>query len=190
MKLFIPFIVVVFLMSCGVKNELRINTSEEDPIHNQLTCSFGDMQWQPYNGKIGRPKYEKVIMPVKYSAFQLDENQLKQEMNAIKDLELPIITVPINGRCFQLELRPSGAMSPELAAKYPEIQSYRGFNVENRGEYASVDYDGKYIRVSVETTEGNYFIEPFELENGTFYLMFHKDDSGIPKVPFEQPIKK
>lgn len=150
-----------------------------------VSCGAGGLLWHVVNKDIGKPKYAGLHMPKKFMAYTIDSSQLQSFFENVRVMKAATITIPVNGVCQTYRLMPSNTMSEELQAKYPEIQSYRGINTQNSNEYASVDYDGKFLKCRIETADGAIIIDPFQMNSGTYYLHYHIKDTGVPKVPFE-----
>ncbi|MBX9449631.1 MAG: hypothetical protein KL787_07945 [Taibaiella sp.] len=171
---------LVFLLSCSQSK--KIISSAGNP---EVVCATGSLKWHQVSSPIGSPVNKQLILPKSYTAYQIDESELRTLMTLVKSGEEEVITLPVNGECLTFRLVPSGVMSPELAEKFPELQSYRGIGTGQASDLASIDYDGKLLRVSVSTGRGTFILDPFEMEDGTYYLMFDKKNSGIPKVKYE-----
>ncbi len=187
-KYFLSLLVLLASMSCKVKKETQ--GTDNIPTENmKAACNTDILYWKEYEKEKPQPRFVNKYLPTQYQTYQLNPEDLKTVMNKIKNQKLTVLNIPVYGDCIGFELKPSNVMSPELAAKFPELQSYRGFALQDKAITASIDYDGKVIRIAVETMKGSYFLEPFESDLGTFYLAFDKNNSGIPKVPFEQPKK-
>lgn len=188
-KYFLSLLVLLATMSCKVKKETQ--TVTENHMDNPSdVCNTDVLYWKEYGGDKPKPRFVNKYLPTQYQTYQLNTVDLQTVMNKIKTQKLTILNLPVYGECVSFELKPSNVMSPELAAKFPELQSYRGFSQKDKTISASIDYDGKVVRIAIETMKGSFFLEPFESDLGTFYLAFDKNNSGIPKVPFEQPQKK
>lgn len=124
--------------------------------------------------------------PTEYQAFKVNPQELKVFMQQVKSKQVREITVPLDGRCVTFLLRPSNVLSPELAEKYPELQSFQGIGKRNNNETAQIDFDGEQIRVMAQLAEGEFVLDPFKLEQGLVYLSFNAKNSGVPKRPFKK----
>lgn len=188
-KYFLSLLVLLAAMSCKVKKETQA-TNGNSMENQSVVCPTDVLNWKVYGAAKPQPKFVNKYLPTQYQIYQLNREDLQTVMNKIKTQKLTVLNLPVYGECISFELKPSKVMSPELAAKFPELQSYRGFAQQDKAVTASIDYDGKVIRIAVETMKGSFILEPFESDLGTFYLAFDKNNSGIPKVPIEQPKKK
>ncbi|MGB3467815.1 MAG: reprolysin-like metallopeptidase, partial [Cyclobacteriaceae bacterium] len=111
----------------------------------------------------GQQKIWKEISGRKSTADQfqrklsLDKNALNQslERSGKKTIQLPLP----DGSNVIFQLTPNSVMSPELAAKYPEIKSYNGLSLDG-GLKAKVDFNGTALYASVRTEEGTVYIDP------------------------------
>lgn len=170
---------LIFLWSCSQSQKVISSAG------NDVVCATESLKWHRVNSPTGSPENKQLILPKSYIAYRIDDDELNALMSLIKSGKEEEITLPVNGECLTFKLRSSGVMSPELAEKFPELQSYRGIGTRQASDLASIDYDGKQLRVSVSTSKGTFILDPFEMEDGTYYLMFDKRNSGIPKVKYE-----
>lgn len=178
--LFLISSLTIILTSCHSVKAGRLSSA---PIP---MCKDSYLQWNIFNGNIGTPKYAGLHMPKKYTAFILDADAIARLFSAIKAGKVQEMTVPVYDSCITFLLQPSGTMSEALQAANSTIQSYRGLLPNDGSHYASIDYDGTLLRIRVETPTGAVIIDPFEMDNGLFYLQYHISDSSVPKVPFEK----
>jgi hypothetical protein len=135
-----------------------------------------------------RTDLPRQIVPRFYTTFQLDKTALRQVLNrAPKEFSDParsgeevILTIPMpNGGLSRFRIENSSIMEPELAAKYPEIQSYRGQGIDNPTEITRFDISPNGFRAMIFSNQGTVFIEPYALGDTLNYITFYKND--VPK---------
>ena len=88
--------------------------------------------------KIGISKLQRKVHPKKYKTFELDLQHLKNDLNFGKSFKSAskgasfLISFPDEkGEFIQFEITEAPVMHPELAQKYPNNRSYRGFSVND-----------------------------------------------------------
>lgn len=181
MKWIIIISSLIFLLSCSQSQ--KVISSAGNP---EVVCgATASLKWHQVSSSIGSPVNKQLILPKSFTAYRIDDSELSTLMALVQSGKEEVITLPVNGECLTFRLVPSGVMSPELAEKFPELQSYRGIGTRQASDLASIDYDGRLLRVSVTTSKGTFILDPFEMEDGIYYLMFDKKNSGIPKVKYE-----
>jgi hypothetical protein len=128
---------------------------------------------------------ERQIVPRFYSTFRLDKTALRQILNrAPKEFsdrtqgEEVILTIPTpNGGVGRFRIEQAATMEPELAAKYPEIQSYRGQGIDNPTANVRFDLSPNGFRAMIFSNEGTMFVEPYAKGDTLNYISFNKSDA-------------
>jgi len=136
------------------------------------------------NSVVSISKSDRGILPDKYSSFELDYNELKNKLalapsekkttdlaKSVKiDLAMP------DGSVETFAFFESSCMHPELAAKFPEIQSYRGVSTTDPYKQARVEYGHTGFHASITSLEGTIYIDPiFDNPNEYYQSYFTKD---------------
>lgn len=93
------------------------------------------------------------------------------------------MNVPLPSGCKRFSVTVSQTMSPELAAKYPDIISMKGS--ADDGSDLRLDWNGKEMRGQVVSGADTWFIEPYSSGTQTCSLIYHKNDASATKRPFE-----
>jgi hypothetical protein len=97
--------------------------------------------------------------------------------------EVTGLNIPMPSGCKGFSVTVSETMSPELAAKYPELASLKGSAPD--GSDLRLDWNGTAMRGQVINGGDTWFLEPTVLGSQTFYLIYHKNDAAATKKPFE-----
>jgi hypothetical protein len=127
---------------------------------------------------------EKFADPLFYKAFRLNRTALNgilerapREFSSITVAET-ILTLPLpDGAFARFRIENSPIMEPALAAKYPEIQSFRGQGIDNPSATARFDISPNGFRAMILTGRGaTVLIEPFAKGDTTNYISFYKHD--------------
>jgi len=106
------------------------------------------------------------------STFKVDAKALANALNG-KQLELP---VP-GGRLVRVHLEPSSVMAPALAAKFPELRSWRVRGVDQPEISGRIDSTPNGFHAQLRTPDGMVFIDPAFAGNATWYSVYRKGDA-------------
>ncbi|HEX8737972.1 MAG TPA: zinc-dependent metalloprotease family protein [Pyrinomonadaceae bacterium] len=132
-----------------------------------------------------RTSLPRQIVPRFYSTYQLDKTALRQVLSsapkefssAARQGEEIILTIPMpNGGVSRFRIENSSIMEPALAAKYPEIQSYRGQGIDNPTETVRFDMSPNGFRAMILSNEGTIYVEPYAWGDTKNYISFYKAD--------------
>ena len=87
------------------------------------------------------------------------------------------LVVPKSGE-GELVLRvvESSIMAPELAARYPEIRTYRVFDPSDRSIRGRVDWTPHGFHAMVRTPEGTLFVDPYRLGDNVLHQAYLRSD--------------
>ena len=111
--------------------------------------------------------------------FQADDQALRSvllnaphESSGRLDYQVPI-PMP-DGSLVQFSVQESPIMAPELAAKYPEIRTFKVFGVEDKGVSGRIDITPLGFHGMIETSAGRVFIDPedFRLQDHIYRTRF------------------
>jgi len=141
-------------------------------------------------GKGQKTIYRKTI-PKKFETYQLNINKVKDLLgNVLKrtakaKLSNRILSFPNeDGTLERYQVFEASIMEPALQKKYPNIRSYIGKSMENKGKIIrfSISNDGFHGMI-FRKSGGTIFIDPYTLNNNN-YIVYNK--KSLPKIaPFE-----
>ena len=125
-------------------------------------------------------KFERASTPKHADFYTLNYEAMKTILQTAPTrdfsgaISTTIVSFPnANGTLEQFSIYESSVMAPELAAKYPEIQSYVGQGITNRSAriYLTTTIFG--LHGMVLSDKGTYYIDPFttNLQN---YIVYNK----------------
>lgn len=155
-----------------------------------LTCTFiknADAQslWKDIEeSKI--QKGTRYITPQKFKTYALDENDLKQvlktaplEETAAAKLSPTYFSMPMpDGTMKFFEIVNSPVMAPELAARYPEIQTYAGYDIDNPTNTVRFDLTPKGFHAMIFTQKfGTVYIDPYSFDKKGHYMVYKRKDA-------------
>ena len=88
-------------------------------------------------------------------------------------LSLP---APEGGKYLRFALEEVAIMHPDLAAKYPEIKTYRGRSVDDSGATLAFDITPAGMHAQIRTGQGAIYIDPYYRGNNRIYVSYYKRD--------------
>ena len=126
---------------------------------------------------------EYFAPPTKAKYFNLDFDQLKYVLqkapmehtsNNIKPIR---ISFPLpDGSIHAFDVQESPVFAPGLAAKYPNIKSYKGIGVDNRLLSIRFDYSPNGFHGSIHTLEGKVYIDPYSKGDVEYYSVYNTNE--------------
>lgn len=111
--------------------------------------------------------------------FQANDQALRSallnaphEASGRLDYQLPI-PMP-DGNLVQFSVQESPIMAPELAAKYPEIRTFKVFGVDDKSASGRIDITPLGFHGMIETSAGRVFVDPedFRLQDHIYRIRF------------------
>lgn len=190
MRVLIIGIVLIVLAGCSSSKKKPIeqaevnptpsmqeNTIESEPTPETLKVTESEF-WHSYN-EADLPDLEKRISPSSFELYQCEYASLLSSLrSSTAELELP---TQQGFKTFFLEN--SNTMSEELAAKYPEIKSYKGKSRD--GELTiRLDANAEGLFAEITGIETKQLISPLLKGNTTFYALHNED--ALPQSPRDE----
>jgi len=127
----------------------------------------------------------RYIIPQTYRLLQLDLgnfssalDQVPSESNIrVNDSDF-LISLPMPDNSFKtFKVVESPVMAVELAAKYPEIRTYLGHEIDrNSGAGVRFDVTPEGFHAIIFSTEGTVYIDPYSLGETRYYISYFKKD--------------
>jgi hypothetical protein len=142
-----------------------------------------DNVWQGISDSgLKKRSAERLIVPNVYSTFRVDKSALNslldnapREFSEAARTEEVIMTIPMpDGTFSRFRIQNSPIMEPELAAKYPEINSYLGQGIDNPNATVRFDMSPVGFRAMILSTDGTTLIEPYAKGDTSNYISFNK----------------
>lgn len=159
-----------------------------------LTLIFTDIQAQNYWTKVEKSSIEnfrsgeQTIFPTQFESFALDAEELKKEFaeapkQAIgkKRGKSKIISIPFpSGELVEFDMWEASVMAPKLAAKFPNINSYKGLSTN--GKYLTrISFSDAGLHAVINTSEGTIYIDPIFPDNPAVYQSYYIKNQEIPE---------
>ncbi|MEZ4986626.1 MAG: M12 family metallo-peptidase [Saprospiraceae bacterium] len=117
-----------------------------------------------------------------YRLVSLESDALRDELLAThkqqRQIEIPLP----DGNDIRVTLVPVGVMHPDLAARYPGIQTYTILPEGKRilGGRAGWTYQG--FHATLRTTDGTYYVDPYILNDTRYYVTYRLEDNLRPDL--------
>ena len=152
----------------------------------QAASSSPDALWQAVDRiPVARVSQRHDIRPNKFKAFAVDSALLRSRLDrAPKEFN---VTPGVDGKTEISLPKPDGTfarfrveevalMEPGLAAKFPEIKTYRGRGVDDPAASLQLDVNGETLHAQVLAPSGTYYIDPYYQHDGSVYMSYAKSD--------------
>lgn len=95
-----------------------------------------------------------------------------------------IISLPVpDGRLWRFRIEESPIMSPNLAAKFPEIKTYSGQGIDDPSATLRFSWDPTGLKAFVLSPQGSFNVFPYLEKNDRYYLSIFTRD--VIATPFE-----
>lgn len=137
--------------------------------------------WSKLNQKNIENAKERSVIPTDYQLFKLNLDILKQQLLNAPSQHQNLyaqgvdVKIPNTQGTFDIySVKESSTMHPDLQAKYPDIRSYSGYNVNNPSERISftvAPYFG--FNAVMRNPNGVYYIDSYSQDNKT-YMMYDR----------------
>lgn len=132
----------------------------------------------------GKTSYLRAI---DYELFSLDHDQLLQQLSnaplefSVSADQQPQISIPRpDGQLDTFSFVASPIMAPELAAEFPEIQTFLGQDVNNPAARVRFDITPAGFHAQVLSPEGSYYVDPYyHLSNELYASYFASGDFDV-----------
>jgi len=134
---------------------------------------------------IEKRNIKRVVIPEKYKTIQANESSLKELLakaplrfseeakNKKIEIELPMP----DGSFSKFRVENSPVMHPKLAAKYPEIQTYTAYGIDDPTAKVKLDFTVHGFHAMIRSGKHNtVFVEPYAQKNTKDYIVFYKKD--------------
>ncbi len=129
----------------------------------------------------------KASVAIKTAASSVKQSvSLNQELmqKVLRDAPLEnsgvpgvVINVPLsNGNSVDLELYESPIMAPELAEKFPDIKTFKGFGVGDTSISARFDFTEKGFRAVIFSDGETYYFDPVSTANSSQYQRYARSE--------------
>jgi len=148
-----------------------------------VTFAADSLVWQPIEeATLLRQGQNRLITPDKYNLLAVDidilDNLLSQAPLESTENSPLVLPMPLpDGTLGRFQIVESPIMPPALAAKFPEIKTYRGFGLDDTTATARFDRTPAGFHGLILTVNGTIYIDPYQQGNVTNYMSYYKQDN-------------
>lgn len=126
-----------------------------------------------------RPYQERRIIPNTYNTYRMDFGALRSKLNQapmemtmsnstlLLDLPLP------DGSLQSFEVFESPVAHQQLMAKYPTFKTFYVIGARDRTYWGRIDYTAHGFHASIDTPEGEVYIDPFATSMTDSYIVYY-----------------
>jgi hypothetical protein len=180
-KFIFLFVVVLTSVACSSSN--KKSTTSEPSVHaeetsiaesiktgnsqeNAIAETNANQLWTSYQVS-DLPDLEKRIEPKEYELFKCNFDLLLEQLSG----DSVSIELPTTEGFKRFDLVNSNTMNASLAAKYPQVKSYKGKSADGKLSLRlDANNDGLYVEIT--GTEFKNLLSPLLLANKTFYALY------------------
>lgn len=140
--------------------------------------------------KLGAPR----LPATQYRVLQLDLPAAQRYLRAVpaEGVSPTLLTLPLpDGSRHQFRVQRSSVMAPELAAKFPELQTFAGQDAADATATLRLELTPTGLRAQIIGYGSTHLIEPYRSGDTRHYLCF--DKATLPagsKQWSEPPVKR
>ncbi|MEC8338793.1 MAG: zinc-dependent metalloprotease family protein, partial [Planctomycetota bacterium] len=139
--------------------------------------------WQPIDAvQMAAAEGASTLSLAASKSFSLDQNLLAQRLTAtpleFSDALGSTLTLPSPAGGFeQFSIWESPIMAPELAAKFPNIETFVGRGIDDPTASVRLDFTPQGFHAQVLSSQGTYFVDPFfhQQADGPYVSYFKTD---------------
>jgi hypothetical protein len=143
-----------------------------------------DGLWQDVEERTLAATVPRSIIPQKYRTLRLNQTaldallrQAPMESSATAKSARVELTLPLpNGKFARFQIEESPIMEPGLAAKFPEIKTYRGQGLDDRAALLRFDQTPLGFHAQVLSEQGTIYIDPYAPGDTANYISYYKLD--------------
>ena len=158
-----------------------------------LAGPSGDGLWTPQTeASAARAGAEVAVQPAFYQLVTADLGRLRETLAKVApETSLPEVDatgavrpgvevslpLPQGGKFGRFRLREVAIMAPALAAKYPEIKTYRGQGIDDPSATVALDLTPAGFHAQIITPTGWVYVDPYYAKGaGDVYVSYYKRD--------------
>lgn len=179
--LFLLFASIVLLL-------LLLNGGQSGVTAAPEGAQSADSLWQDVDEALLRVAGERRIVPQAYRTVALNWDQLNSLLVNVPDSAAArtsevILSLPLpDGGYGRFQLYETAVMHPDLAAKFPEIRTYAGLDLDDPTATARLDTTPHGFHAMILSANGRVFIDPLTTASTDLYQSYFASDF-IPDLP-------
>ncbi|MGB4958567.1 MAG: reprolysin-like metallopeptidase, partial [Saprospiraceae bacterium] len=131
-----------------------------------------------------RSSQNRSIIPDAYDTYTLNIDAMRtyltdapMEQDAGRKQKELILDIPMtDGTLEKFKVYESPVMQEKISARYPSIKSYKAYSVTNKSRNMRFTLAPNGYHASINTLEGEAYIDPYSSENKTEYIVYNVAD--------------
>ena len=128
------------------------------------------------------------VRPRRFRALKLNRAELADVLGAAPRERTPAarsgpltISLPApDGRFRRFAIQRTSVMEPALAAEHPEIATYSGTGIDDRGATVRLDLTPVGFHASVRGPSGSWYVDPYYRREQSVYVSYRRADLANP----------
>ncbi|HMT28969.1 MAG TPA: M12 family metallo-peptidase [Bacteroidia bacterium] len=168
-----------------------INHIKKTLLLATMICSFQISQasnsrdaWKQLSNEKVISQGERLIQPLKYLSYSLNQGMLYDVCRLAPDETMEngktsqvILSLPFPDGSFQeFKILRSQVMHPDLAARYPQIETFSGQGITDPSALVKFDFTEFGFHAMVLSSTGTVFIDPYSQLDQEHYMVYYKKD--------------
>jgi hypothetical protein len=153
-----------------------------------------DSLWQFIPQKEIAVEGKRKIIPQQFIIVKLNDTlftSIRSRVPAETSGDFALLPLPSPDHSIRsFRLTQNAVMAPELAAKYPELQTYSASEIGQPSVTARLDYTTSGFHAMVNDGASTYFIDPYSTKNTGYYICYYKKDYDNRKTLREETLQK
>lgn len=145
-------------------------------------------QWNVISDGEVKISGERQIVPNKYKVYHLNFESLKSQLLSApmeRSIDINesncIISLPApNGEMQLFKVVEAPIMEAPLAASFPDIKTYSIKGITDRFASGKIDFNEFGFHGMIRSVNGDYFIDPYCLQNTADYITYYVSDFSKP----------
>jgi hypothetical protein len=127
---------------------------------------------------------ERTLFPSAYRLLALDVNAFQDlartaplEFTHAAEDESPTMLLPMpDGSFAAFRIQESPILAPDLAARLPEVKTYRAQGIDDLTATARLDFTPEGFHAFIRTTAGSVYIDPYLKGSTAYYISYWRSD--------------
>lgn len=119
---------------------------------------------------------QQRVEPLVYRTFSLDWNQLEAHLNAIAGAGGVVSLPHPDGGYVRFQVVERSNMHPDLAARYPEIRSFKGQGLDDPTAVLALDLAPKGLSAMWRAAGETVMMDPFQAQDREHVILYHRTD--------------
>jgi hypothetical protein len=146
--------------------------------------SFGQSapRWHAADTKSVVPD-QPLLKPDHYRVFTTDKAELKTALWAAAPTQeqgVVILLPSPDGTLRPYKIWQNDVMHPDLAARYPELRTFSGQDLERPGVVLKAEYSPEGFHAYVFNGKNTFVIDPYSRSNDGRFLVYYRRDFHLP----------